>query len=92
MGIAHYADFIIGLIETEELANNSQMRIKQLKNRWGDINKPPSFVVSVNKAKMQMHDYDDISDMSHEAPKPKSFNTPAPFLKDDSKKASEMMW
>ena len=92
MGIAHYADFIIGLIETEELANNSQMRIKQLKNRWGDINRPPSFVVSVNKAKMQLHDYDDISGMAHIEHKSKTFNAPAPFLKDDTKKASDVMW
>lgn len=69
MGIAHTADFIFGLIETTELANNSQLRIKQLKNRWGDINRPPSFVVSVNKAKMQIHDYDDISEAQVHVPK-----------------------
>ena len=80
MGIAHYADMIFGLIETTELAENSQIRVKQLKNRWGDINKPSSFVISVNKAKMQMFDYDDIE------PQPvrdKSFNMPQARSHDD---------
>lgn len=74
MGIAHTSDFIFGMIETEELLNNSQMRIKQLKNRWGDISKPSSFIISVNKAKMQIHDYDDISYATNNNKEVKSSN------------------
>lgn len=76
MGIAHYADMIFGLIETTELAENMQLRIKQLKNRWGDINKPSSFVISVNKAKMQMHDYDEVGSFNSQPVREKSFNMP----------------
>lgn len=61
MGIAHTADFMFGMIETPELAADFLMRLKQLKNRWGDINAPSSFMVSTNKAKMQLYDSDDIS-------------------------------
>ena len=61
MGIAHTADFMFGLIQTEDMAKLNQMRIKQLKNRWGDINRPSSFMISVDKSKMQMFDYDDLT-------------------------------
>lgn len=90
MGIAHYADFIFGMIETEELANNSQMRIKQLKNRWGDVNKPSSFVVASNKAKMQLYDYDDISTFNKfSEPKPKVVKA-APMIPKQPK--TDIMW
>lgn len=61
LGIAMTADFIFGLIQTDDMADNHQMKIKQLKNRWGDINRPSSFLINVNKSKMQMFDGDDIS-------------------------------
>lgn len=83
MGIAHYADMIFGLIETTELAENMQLRIKQLKNRWGDINKPSSFVIAVNKAKMQMHDYDDVGSFNNQPVRDKSFNMPAERSNED---------
>lgn len=63
MGITHTTDFMFGLIETEEMRDNSQIRIKQLKNRWGPLT-PQSFMISVNKSKMQMHDMDDLSAMN----------------------------
>ena len=78
MGIAHYSDFIFGIIETPELLLKSQWRIKQMKNRWGDISKPSSFVVSTNKAKMQISDYDEIEVIKPMAPKRKA-NTPFPI-------------
>lgn len=61
LGIAMTADFIFGLIQTDDMADNHQMKIKQLKNRWGDISKPSSFMINVNKSKMQMFDGDDVS-------------------------------
>lgn len=67
MGIAHTSDFIFGLIETEELRNNSQLRVKLLKNRWGSLT-PSSFVISAVKSKMQMFDMDDLGDISTTAP------------------------
>lgn len=76
MGIAHYADMIFGMIETVELAENGQLRLKQLKNRWGNVNAPSSFVVSANKAKMQLHDYDDIGSFNTPQVRDKSFSVP----------------
>lgn len=60
-GVAMTADLAFGMISTPELEDLGHMRIKQLKNRFGDINKPSSFVVSVNKSKMQIRDLDDVS-------------------------------
>lgn len=101
MGIAHTSDFIFGLIETQELAENSQLKIKQLKNRWGDINRPSAFVISVNKAKMQMHDYDDISSYTKAFELKGNSDAPAeddlfaePIIKKESplKQKSKLSW
>ena len=67
MGIAHTSDFIFGLIETEELRNNSQLRVKLLKNRWGSLS-PSSFVITAIKSKMQMFDMDDLDSMQVDIP------------------------
>jgi hypothetical protein len=39
----------------------NQMRIKQLKNRWGDVTRPSSFMINVDKSKMQLFDGDDLT-------------------------------
>jgi hypothetical protein len=39
----------------------NQMRIKQLKNRWGDVTRPSSFMIAVDKSKMQLFDGDDLT-------------------------------
>ena len=46
MGIAHTADFMFGLIQTEDMAKLNQMRIKQLKTWWGYINRPSAFMIA----------------------------------------------
>ena len=78
MGIAHYADLIFGIIETPDFLLSGKLRIKQLKNRWGDISKPNSFVIAVNKAKMQMHDYDEVPAQVAMPPR-RTANTPFPI-------------
>lgn len=60
-GVAHTADFMFGLIQTEEMGKVNQMRIKQLKNRWGDVTRPSSFMINVDKSKMQLFDGDDLT-------------------------------
>lgn len=57
-GIAMTADLIFGIISTPEMEELGQLRFKQLKNRWGDLNSPNSWLVGVNRAKMQMFDLD----------------------------------
>ena len=54
MGITHTADCILALISSEELENLGQLMIKQLKNRWGDINMYRRFVVGIDRSRMKI--------------------------------------
>lgn len=56
MGITHTADAIFGLITTEELDDLGQLMIKQLKNRWGDLNYYRKFLVGIDRSKMKIYD------------------------------------
>ena len=55
-GLPQTTDFFIALIETEELAQNGQLMVKQLKNRGNDTTKNRKFLVGVNKSKMKFYD------------------------------------
>jgi len=55
-GLPATADFMFGLISTEELENLGQLMIKQLKNRWGDTNTLKRFVVGIDRSKMRLFD------------------------------------
>lgn len=55
MGITHTADAIFALITSEDLENSKQLMIKQLKNRWGDLNNFRKFVVGLDKARMKLY-------------------------------------
>lgn len=66
-GIAAIADFMIAIINSEELFDLGQMMIKQLKNRYRDLNLNKRFVLGVDRAKMTLYDVensaqDDIVD------------------------------
>ena len=54
MGPAHTADAVFGLINTDELDEMGQIMIKQLKNRWGDINYYKRFLIGIDRSKMQL--------------------------------------
>lgn len=69
-GVVMTADVCFAMISTDELVELNHLRIKQLKNRFGDINKPSSFVVNVNRAKMQIRDLDDVSKVVAKAQRP----------------------
>ena len=56
MGLPMTVDFLIALITTEELDEQGLMLIKQLKNRYGDLNTLQKFVVSINRPKMRIFD------------------------------------
>ena len=56
-GLSMTADWMIGLISTEELEKMNQLRIKLLKNRYGEMN-PKSFIVGITRAKMQLFNAD----------------------------------
>jgi archaellum biogenesis ATPase FlaH len=55
-GLPATADFMFGLISTEELEDLNQLMVKQLKNRWGDTNTLKRFVIGVDRAKMRLYD------------------------------------
>jgi len=53
-GLPATADFMFGLISSEELENLGQIMVKQLKNRWGDIANPKRFVVGIDRSRMKL--------------------------------------
>ena len=55
-GLPATADFMFGLISTEELEGLGQLMVKQLKNRWGDTNTLKRFVIGIDRAKMKLYD------------------------------------
>lgn len=55
-GLPATADFMFGIISTEELENINQILIKQLKNRWGDIANPKRFMLGIDRSKMRLYD------------------------------------
>ena len=58
-GLPATADFMFGLISTEELESLGQLMIKQLKNRWGDLNTLKRFVVGIDRSKMRLFDVEE---------------------------------
>ena len=55
-GLPATVDLMFALISTEELEDLNQIMVKQLKNRYGDINENKRFVIGVNRAKMRFYD------------------------------------
>ncbi len=58
-GLPATADLMVGLISTEELESLGQIMVKQLKNRWGDVNTLKRFVVGIDRSKMRLFDVED---------------------------------
>lgn len=48
-GLVHTADFILGVVETEALAQQGQQMFKQVKSRYGDKSKWSRFFMAVDK-------------------------------------------
>lgn len=55
-GLPATADFMFGLISSEELESLGQLMVKQLKNRWGDVNSTKRFVVGIDRSRMKLFD------------------------------------
>jgi hypothetical protein len=60
-GLPATADFMFGLISTEELESLGQLMVKQLKNRWGDTNFLKRFVVGIDRSKMRLYDAEEAA-------------------------------
>ena len=55
-GLPATADLFFALISNDELAALGQMMIKQLKNRYSDVNENKRFVIGIDKSKMKLYD------------------------------------
>jgi replicative DNA helicase len=55
-GLPATADLMFALISTEELEQLGQIMVKQLKNRYNDVNINKRFVVGIDRAKMRLYD------------------------------------
>ena len=49
---------MFAIISTEELQENNQILVKQLKNRYNDPAQNRRFIIGVNRAKMKLFDVD----------------------------------
>lgn len=68
-GLPATADFMFGLISSEELEGLGQLMVKQLKNRWGDTNYLKRFVVGIDRSKMRLFDAEeDAQDLMNDTP------------------------
>jgi archaellum biogenesis ATPase FlaH len=55
-GLPATADLMLALISTEELEEQGQIMVKQLKNRYNDISRNKKFVVGIDRPKMKLID------------------------------------
>lgn len=83
-GLPATADLMFALISTDELQELDQILIKQLKNRYNDLNMHGRFVVGIDRPKMRLYDAEEsaqddlITDTS-------SSSTPTAFKKKNTK-------
>jgi archaellum biogenesis ATPase FlaH len=55
-GLPATADFMFALVSNEELEQLNQIIVKQLKNRYNDLNYYKRFVLGIDRAKMKLYD------------------------------------
>ena len=55
-GLPATADLMFALIKTEELEEQGQIMVKQLKNRYNDTGFHRKFVIGIDRAKMRLFD------------------------------------
>ena len=69
-GLPATADFMIGLMSSEDLEALGQIAVKQLKNRWGDVGYYKRFVVGIDRPKMRLYNVEESAqqDMMDDTP------------------------
>ena len=55
-GLPATSDFMFALISNDELDQLNQLKVKQLKNRFGDPSMNRSFIIGVDRSKMRLFD------------------------------------
>lgn len=63
-GINAIADWIIGLISTDELEQMNQILVKQIKNRYNGIHSHKKFLVGVDKPKFKLYDIEESAQLA----------------------------
>lgn len=76
-GLAHTADLILGIMETEETVALGQQRVKQIKSRYADRNHDQTFMIAVNKGKQRWGDVDGTA--NYAAPATAQAKSASPF-------------
>lgn len=56
IGLPQTVDMLFALIGTEELDNLNQILVKQIKNRYNDVNYFKRFVLGLDKSRMRFYD------------------------------------
>lgn len=56
IGLSYISDLILAITETPELIKMKRYAVKQLKNRYNDLNRYPKFLIGVEKSKMRLFD------------------------------------
>jgi len=82
-GLPATADLMIALVSTEELEQQGQLAVKQLKNRYNDVSSDKRFVLGIDRSKMRLFDVEESEqtlvndspafDQSHTAERFKDF-------------------
>lgn len=72
--IAMTVDCMLGMISTDEIRSLNQIMIKQLKNRYGDLNYYNKFLIGVDYAKMRVFELDETEEVSSVKKEPSTFN------------------
>ena len=58
-GLPATADLMFALISTEELEEQNQIKVKQLKNRYNDPVKNRNFLIGIDRGKMKLYDVEE---------------------------------
>ena len=87
-GLPATADFMFALISTEELEQQNQIMVKQLKNRYNDLTSYRRFVVGVDRAKMKLYDVEQTEDAEATA---KQMDFQPDFSKESQSKFSDFV-
>lgn len=58
IGLTYTADLMLGVISTDELRDMGVAVVKQLKNRYGDLDHHRKFAIGINRKYMKLHDID----------------------------------
>ena len=79
-GIPAVCDAMFALIRTEQLDKMNQVLVKQLKNRYKDIDTYKRFTLGVDRSKMRLYDLEDpIANVMNDSSQTQNVATPTPF-------------